>query len=133
MPYGFLVSFDLVSNGIAEVSILFVPKYRFQFHQLLFADFPAHLHVTVFQVVHGQLLIAYRDPVNKTNKEDNYYRHNEYYQRGFRGFNVERIGMAVFLCGQGVGPCQCFDGLAHLLDQRMRLPVLLVDHLQSPS
>ena len=40
--------------------------------------------------------------------------------------------MAVFLCGQGVGPCQCFDGLPDLLDQCMCLPVLLVDHLQSP-
>ena len=28
-PYGFFVAFNLVSNGIAEVSILLVPKYRF--------------------------------------------------------------------------------------------------------
>ena len=62
-PYGFLVAFDLISDGIAKVSILVVPKYRFQFHQLLFFDFSAHLHITVFQVVHGQLLIAYRDPL----------------------------------------------------------------------
>ena len=35
--------------------------------------------------------------------------------------------MAVFLYGQGVGFCQCFDGLPYLLDQCMRMLVLVVD------
>ena len=40
--------------------------------------------------------------------------------------------MAVLLQGQVFGLCRCFDGLPYLLDQCMCLPVLLVDHLQSP-
>ena len=41
--------------------------------------------------------------------------------------------MAVLLQGQVFGLCRCFDGLPYLLDQCMCLPVLFVDHLQSPS
>lgn len=59
------ISFDLVLNGISDSLVLLVPEYRFQFRQFLFSDSPAHLDITVFQIVCSQLLIAYRDLVNK--------------------------------------------------------------------
>ena len=47
----------------------------------------------------------------------------------FKGMGTTLV--AVFLQGQVFGLCRCFDGLPDLLNQCMRLPVLLVDHLQS--
>ena len=40
--------------------------------------------------------------------------------------------MPVLLHGQVFGHCRCLDSFPYLFDQCMCLPVLLVDHLQSP-
>lgn len=41
--------------------------------------------------------------------------------------------MSMLLHRQIFEHCRCFDGLPYLLYQRMRLPIFLVDHLQSLS
>lgn len=82
-PYGFFIAFDLVSNGITNGSVLLVPKYGFQLRQLLFADCPAHLHITVFQVVHGQQPIILRDSVDECSLQENTTQHDEHRQKCF--------------------------------------------------